>query len=150
MNFAYQLLASVSEILFAIGFLVLAKGVRINVQRIRIKSVKATGSEKISQQKEPTSEEVMLKFLIMDGAGITDEKRIKARASELGFIYPPNLSEQQDILKNKGRIRIFNNCKNQIQRQLLSCTPASGLILAHLVNGNIETLCLPDSHVLAQ
>ncbi len=140
MNFVYQLLESLSEVILAIGFVLLAKKIRVNAPKIRIKSVNATGTEKISHQKESTSEEEMLKFLIISGADVSDANSIKANSVRLGFIYTLNLPEQQNALKNKGvRIKIFNNCKNQVQRQMLSCTPISGLILAHLINGNIET-----------
>ena len=141
MNFAYQLLVSVSEVLFAIGFVVLAKRIRINTPKIKIKSVDATGTEKIFHQKEPTSEEEMLKYLIISGADAYDVDQVKFNSAEFGFICPLNLSEQHNILKNKSvRIRIFDNCMSQVQRQMLSCTPTSGLILVHLINGNIETV----------
>ncbi len=139
MNFAYQLLVSVPEILFAIGFLIFAKRIRINVPKITIKSAEATGSERISSQNELASEEELLKLLITNGVDASGAVQIKDRSSEFGIIYHANLSEQNNILKNrKTKIKILSNCRDQIQRQVLSCTPDSGFMLAHLIDGNVE------------
>ena len=141
MNFAYQLLVSVSEILFAIGFLVLSKRIRINVPKIMIKTTEAIGSEGIIRQNEPASEEELLKLLITNGVYAGDAVQVKGRSSEFGIIYHANLSEQHNILKNKKiRIKILNNCMDQIQRQVLCCTADSGFMLAHLIDGNVEII----------
>ncbi len=140
MNFAYRLLISVSEIIFAIGFVVIAKRIRINVAKIRIKSMEASGLERPASAKEQSAHQEALGLLIINGIHASSSNEV-AMSKKFGLIYPANLSEQHEILQNKrATIKIFGNCAGQVQRQLLSCTPTAGLILARLIDGSMEVL----------
>lgn len=140
MNFAYRLLISVSEIIFAIGFVVIAKRIRINVAKIRIKSMEASGLERLVYAEEHSARQEALSLLITNGIYPSGGNEV-AMSKKFGLIYPVNLSEQHEILHSKAAtVKIFGNCAGQVQRQLLSCTPTAGLLLARLIDGDIEVL----------
>lgn len=141
MNGAYQLLSSTSEILFAVGFVLLARRIRSRSPKIRIRDAEASGLESVHSESQAAAEDEELKFLIVNGIDARGPEQVRASASQLGLICRSTILCQQGVLKNKGiRIKVSKSCSNLIHRQMLSCTPASGLLLAHLSDHNVEVV----------
>ncbi len=141
MNFAYQLILSMSEIALPVGFVLLARRVHIAVPKIRIRTGEISAQRASLSDSAPTAtaDEIAMQFLITNGIAAADPLAARKTAHSFGLIYHSNLAQQRLAMKN-GRIWVLEGCAASMHRQLLSCTPESGLMLSHLISAGVEVV----------
>ena len=139
MNFAYQLILSMSEIALPVGFVLLARRVHIAVPKIRIRAGEISSQRASLPESAPTADEIAMQFLITNGIAAADPLAARKTAHGFGLIYHSNLAQQRLAMKN-GRIWVLEGCAASMHRQLLSCTPESGLMLSHLISAGVEVV----------
>jgi hypothetical protein len=141
MNGAYQVLVSSSEILVAVGFVLLARGLHPLSRKIRIRSKEASVTEHAFHMGEAAEADEVLNALILCGRSADDPDGIKRVSTESGFLFNANLTEQCNIFSLRPRrIRISRRCLGKAERQIFSLAADSGILLAYLLCGGVEII----------